>query len=52
VSLGSLLRSEEAGRTRVALIESVGVWRDALIPGLSPLGTVSMMTSVGCISRM
>ena len=49
MSLGSFLSSEEVGSNRVALREFVAVRRDALIHGLLPLGSLAMMTSVGCI---
>jgi hypothetical protein len=49
VSLGSFLSSEEAGRSRVTLRESRDVRRDVLVPGLSPLGSLVMITLVGCM---
>ena len=48
VSLGNFLSSEETGRSRVAMRESMVVRRDALIPTLSPFGSLAMMTSVDC----
>ena len=52
VFLGSFLSSNEAVRSRVALGESMAVRRDTLFPGLSPLGSLAMMLSVGCIWRV
>ncbi len=36
----------------MALRESIDVRRDALVPGLSPLGSLAMMTPVGCMWRV
>jgi hypothetical protein len=50
VSLGSFLSSEEAGRRRLARSESIVVQRNVSIPAsLSPLGSLAMMSLVGCI---
>ena len=52
VYIGSFLSSEEAGRNRVALKESMVVRRVALVSGLSQLGSLAMVTSVGCMWRV
>ena len=53
VSLRIFLSSEEAGRSREALIrESREVQRDILGPGLSPLGSLAMITPVGWMWRV
>ena len=46
VSLGSFLSSVVAGRTKVALRVSREVRRKVLGPGLSPFGSLVMMTLV------
>ena len=47
VSLGSFLSSVVAGRSRVALRVSKEVRREVLGPGLSPFGSLAMMTLFG-----
>ncbi len=47
VSLGSFRSSVVARRSRVALRVSMNVRREGLGPGLSPLGSLTMMASVG-----
>jgi hypothetical protein len=47
VSLGRFLSSVVAGRSRVALRVSKEVRMEVLGPGLSPLGSLAMMTLVG-----
>ena len=47
VSLGSFLSSELAGKSRVALRVSMEVRRIVLGPGLSPFGSLAMITLVG-----
>ena len=47
VSLGSFFSSEEAGRIKVALMESREDRRDVLGPGLSPLGSLEMIALIG-----
>ena len=49
VSLGSFLSSVVAGRSRVALRVSKEVRMEVLGLGLSPLGSLAMMTLVGCM---
>ena len=49
VSFGSFLSSEIAGRSRVALRVSREVRRGVLGPGLSPFGSLAMVTLVGWI---
>ena len=48
-SLGSFLSSVQAGRRRVALRVSREARREVLGPGLSPLGSLAMITLVGWI---
>jgi hypothetical protein len=52
VSLGSFLSSEVAGRSRVALRVSREVRKEILGPGLSPFGSLTMITMVGWIWSM
>ncbi len=47
VSEGSFLNSVDAGRRRVTLRISREVWREVLGPGLSPFGSLVMITLVG-----
>ena len=47
VPLESFLSSEEAARSRVAITEPRDVRRDVLVPVLSPLGSLAMITLVG-----
>jgi hypothetical protein len=43
---GIFLNFKAAGRCRVALRESREARRDVLVPGLSPLGSLAMITLV------
>ncbi len=52
VSLGSFLCSVVAGRNRVALRVSREILREVLGPGLSPFGSLVMITLVGWICRV
>jgi len=47
VSLVSCMCSVVAGRSRVALRDSIDIRRENLGPGLSPLGSLAMMALVG-----
>ena len=49
VSLGSFLSSVVAGRSRVAMRVSREVRREDSGPGLSPFGSLAMITMVGWI---
>ena len=49
VSLGSLLSSEVAGRSRMALRVSRQIRREVLGPIVSPFGSLAMITLVGWI---
>ena len=46
MSLRSFLSSVVARRSRVALRVSKDIWREVLRPGLSPFGSLAMMTLV------
>jgi hypothetical protein len=48
-SFGRFLSSMAAGRSKVALTVSREVWREDLGPGLSPVGSLAMITLVGWI---
>ncbi len=52
LSVGNFLSSVAAGRSRVALKVSSEVRREVLGPGLSPFGSLAMMTFVGWICRV
>jgi hypothetical protein len=49
LSLGSFLSSVVAGRSKVALKVSREARRKVVGPGLSPFGSLAMMTLVGWI---
>jgi hypothetical protein len=49
VSLGTFPCSVLAGRMRAALKDSIVVRKGSLMPFLSPLDTLSIITLVGCI---
>jgi hypothetical protein len=52
ISLGSFLCSMVAGRSSVALRVSMEVRREVLMPGLSPFGSLAMITFVGGMCRV
>ena len=52
LSVGNFLSSVVAGRSRLALRVSSEVRREVLGPGLSPFGSLAMITFVGWICRV
>ena len=52
LSLGNFLSSMVAGRSRVALRVSSDVRREVFGPGLSPFGSLVMITLVGWMCRV
>ena len=52
LSVGNFLSSVDAWRRRAALRVSSEAWREDLGPGLSPFGSVAMVTLVGWMCRV
>ena len=52
VSMGNFLSSVAVGRSRVDVRVSSEVRREVLNPGLSPFGSLAMITFVGWMCRV